>query len=269
MKWGVRRTPEQLGRHTIKKGTKMRRVTVDANESLSGHKYVTFLPVDRDLYRGSYANRIKENSGKSKSDKVYENTYKLKQDLKIPSRDEVKQVIKDLRDRDKGNKIAIENGKAYCNIFLNQKNGDSYYDELENYFMVKNKQMPDDYDKAHREAVKGTINKFVDRYKNQPIDSLFRDTVTSFGVSESNRSAVINELKKRGYNAMVDEAGVGGNTVWNPREGVEPLIVFDGDSSLKRTKSKEIDGKTSSRAFKRYRDWYVKANENRKEENPW
>lgn len=112
MKWGVRRTPEQLGRHTIKKGTKMRRVTVDDNESLSGNKYVTFLPVDRDLYRGSYSNKIKENSGKTRSDNVYENTYKLKEDLKIPSRDEVKQVIKELRDKDTKQKIAIENGKA-------------------------------------------------------------------------------------------------------------------------------------------------------------
>lgn len=154
-------------------------------------------------------------------------------------------------------------------MFLNPKNGDSYYDELENYFIIKDKQMPDNYDKAHREAVKGTIDKFVSRYKNQPIDSLFRDTVDSFGVSESNRTAVINELKKRGYNAMVDEAGVGGNTVWHPREGVEPLIIFDGDVSLKRTKTKKIGNKTMLRAHRRYVDWYEKANDNRKEENPW
>ena len=96
MKWGVRRTPEQLGRRTIVKGTTMYRSTVNANESTTGHKYVTYLPPDRDMYRGSYVSKLKSNAGKSEDAKVYENTYVLKNDLKIPSREDVKNVINEL-----------------------------------------------------------------------------------------------------------------------------------------------------------------------------
>ena len=59
MKWGVRRD-KYLKKHTIPKGTKIYRVTTDKNESIQGNKYVTYLPPDRDMYRGSYANGIRE-----------------------------------------------------------------------------------------------------------------------------------------------------------------------------------------------------------------
>lgn len=92
MKWGVRRTPEQLGHHIIPKGTKMYRVTVNDKESTNGSKYVTYLKVDRDHYRGSYADGIRSNSGKNFSDNLYEKTYKLKENLRVPSRVELEQV---------------------------------------------------------------------------------------------------------------------------------------------------------------------------------
>lgn len=86
MKWGVRRTPEQLGHHKISKGTTMYRTTANAGESMFGSKYVTYLPPDRDLYRGGYSNKIRENAGKGPNAKVYEKQYMLKEDLNIPSR---------------------------------------------------------------------------------------------------------------------------------------------------------------------------------------
>lgn len=270
MKWGVRRTPEQLGKHKIRKGTTMYRSTADSNESTSGHKYVTFLKVDRDLYRGAYANEIAKNSEKFDG-KVYENVYKLKEDLKIPSRNEVKEVIHELRNRDANYKMAVENGRAYCLMKFKNNGRDSYYENIEEYFVTSKEKMPDDYDKAREKAIKGTMYKFLNKYKDQPIDGLFRDTVSSFGLSEANRTAVINELKKRGYNAMVDEAGVGGNNMWHPREGVEPLIIFDGDSSLKKVSTSAIDDKTMNKAYKRHSNWYFKANDprNRNDRNPW
>lgn len=92
MKWGVRRTPEQLGHHVIPKGTKMYRATVNDKESINGSKYVTYLKVDRDHYRGTYADELRSNSGKSRSDNLYEKTYKLKENLHVPSRVELEQV---------------------------------------------------------------------------------------------------------------------------------------------------------------------------------
>ena len=50
---------------------------------------------------------------------------------------------------------------------------------------------------------------------------------------------MIDELKKRGYNAMTDEASVGGQNGWT-REGIDPLIIFDGSRSLNKEKTKKI-----------------------------
>lgn len=265
MKWGVRRTPEQLGRRTIPKGTKMYRSTVNANESLTGHKYVTYLPPDRDMYRGAWANNLRVNAGKSLNDALYEHEYELKTDLKVPSRQEVKEVIRDLQKKDKHNEIATENGKAFCKRFLNEGSWEGY-EMVSNMYAQKNKSLPDDDDvkgwnKAFEEAHKEVIKNTVDRYKDISVDDLFTETTRSFGTSEKNRTRVINELKKRGYNAMVDEAGVGSNE--NYREGVDPLIIFDGDSALSRTNTVEIDKKTQDKANKEHMKWYRTANKNR------
>ena len=109
MKWGVRRD-EYLKRHTIPRGTKMYRVTIDSNESTKGNKYVTYLPPDRDMYRGSYADGIRKQYGKDKNTPLYENTYTLKEDLKIPSREEYKKVLTKVLEKNDGKQAK----RSYC-----------------------------------------------------------------------------------------------------------------------------------------------------------
>lgn len=263
MKWGVRRTPEQLGRRTIPKGTKMYRATVNANESLTGNKYVTYLPPDRDMYRGSYATELKRISGKRKDDPLYENEYELKIDLKVPSRKEVKEVIQSLKEKDKQNELAIENGKAFCKSFIHENSWEAY-EMVGSLYGEKGKPYPKtgkEFKEALSEVHEGIVKGFVERYKNIPVDDLFIEITRSFGPSEKNRTRVINELKKRGYNAMVDEAGVGSNSM--VREGVDPLIIFDGESALTKTKTVEVDKKTQSKADKEHEKWYRTANRNK------
>lgn len=269
MKWGVRRTPEQLGRHTIPKGTKMYRTTVNADESMTGHKYVTYLPPDRDLYRGAYANKLKTNAGKSYDAKIYENTYELKTDLKIPGREEVKEVIQTLQANDKKNQLAIENAKSFCKNFLGYNTWEAVEMATSNY-EEKGKKLPEtesEWKKAIDDVHKDVVKNYVERSKNMTVDELFTDTTRSFGTSEANRARVINELKKRGYNAMVDEAGVGSNSTG--REGVEPLIVFDGDSSLIKTSTSEVSKRTQQKASAKHMKWYRTASSNRNDKNPW
>ena len=56
MKWGVRRTPEQLGRRTrtdefvLRKGTKLHRLSTVDNETHDGHAFATFKPSDTRRY---------------------------------------------------------------------------------------------------------------------------------------------------------------------------------------------------------------------------
>jgi hypothetical protein len=61
---------------------------------------------------------------------------------------------------------------------------------------------------------------------------------------------------------MVDEAGVGSNK--NGREGVEPLIIFDGSDALTEVKTRKVSKLEEYNATKRYIDWHGKANRRRK-----
>lgn len=262
MKWGVRRTPEQLGRRTIPKGTVMYRSTTNANESTNGNKYVTYLPPDRDMYRGSYANTLRRNTGKSENDNLYEKKYKLKDDLKIPSREEVKRVIKEIQSKDEKGELAKENAKAYIKNFYN----DNSIELMESAFSIlDNKGIFDpsdaDYSKAVKEAREEVEKNFLGRYGNISVDDLFTDTTRSFGTSTLNREKVIKELKKRGYNAMVDEAGVGSNKTG--REGVDPLIIFDGSEVMEEIGTSIVSKSEQRSASKRHESWYRKANQNR------
>lgn len=83
--------PEELRRkHTIPKGTTIYRTTVNPDEKNSGPTYVSYLDSDRNHYKGGW---IKQTSG---GKKTYENEYTLTEDLVVPSRDELYEVINDV-----------------------------------------------------------------------------------------------------------------------------------------------------------------------------
>ena len=72
------------------------------------------------------------------------------------------------------------------------------------------------------------------------------------------KNKVISELKKKGYNAMVDEAGVGTNKTG--REGVDPLIIFEGEKYLLKNKTKKVSSLTQKYATNKYMDWFTNTN---------
>lgn len=268
MKWGVRRTPEQLGRHTIKKGTTMYRATADPNEQdSSGPRYVTYLDPDRDLYRGAWTSQILKNAGKSINDPIYEKKYKLNSDLKVAGRKDIERAVSEIA---KDKQTAIENGKAYAKYFLQD---DTYemFDALDDLLVEKygsgllDDEPPEDFDRNYNkyaeEARKRYVNEYVKDFSSKSMDDIYMDTTRSFGVSEKNKKAVIDKLKKQGFHAMTDEAGVGSNETG--REGVDPLIVFDAKSKLTTVSVDPVSRKEEIKAKKRYYKWQTVANNNR------
>lgn len=113
MKWGIRRTPEQLGHHKIKKGTTMYRVTPKKNEKMSGKMYVTYLPPDRDFYRGSYLSGLRKQYGLSDDKEMYENTYNTTEELNIPSRKVLKEAYAEVMKDDKTRTKALTGYAKY------------------------------------------------------------------------------------------------------------------------------------------------------------
>lgn len=252
MKWGVRRTPEQLGHHTIKKGTKVYRVTSSNNANLNGATYVTYLPPDRDFYRGSYSNVLKAQQGGKDSDKLQENAYKLTEDLNIPSRKELGEAYKAAMNDPK---VLQEACLARAETFV-QRRYDQKYRHLDNYSSMRSK------------AVDVFMRSYMKEYGTYPPDEAFLFTARALtNGSPIIKDAIIKKLSDKGYNAMVDEAGVGG--VISPREGVEPLIIFDGNKSMKSIGSKEITRDSQYKADLRRHQWYTVATSEKNKNKPW
>lgn len=80
----------------------------------------------------------------------------------------------------------------------------------------------------------------------------------SLGKATSVKKEIINELQKQGYNAMADEASIGGRNGWR-REGYDPLIIFDS-SILARDDTKRVSKTAENKALNRYNRWNAKVN---------
>lgn len=198
MRWGVRRTPEQLGRaRTIRKGKTMYQM------EMSGGGY-------------GYTSRKLEGQGPK---------VKLKKDLKIPSEEEVQSIVKDIQSKDKGGKLAKENAKAYIKRFWNDDSM-NLWEASAGITDAKGILNPNkkELEAAHKQVRKDVEKQFLSRYENISVKDLTNDTVLSLRNSEANRQAVIGELRKRGYNAMVESKG--GN------EKSDFIMVFDEDDSV-------------------------------------
>lgn len=89
-------------------------------------------------------------------------------------------------------------------------------------------------------------------------ENRYMDTAWSVGANSEIKDQVIKQLKKQGFHAMVDEAAVGGKGRF-PKEGMDPLIIFDSENVLEKKKTKKISKRNRALAESRYRDWSNKA----------
>lgn len=220
----------------VPKGTVMYRTTVDPIETKKGQTYVTYLDEDRSLYKGGY---IRLNRG---AKEAYEQRMVLKEDLKIPSRKEVEEVIQQ---------------KVMTNQKLVSESVKAWIDELIPPGTIE------DYERFESVAErKKFVEDTIKSYPNWDLDVALKNHFQSFGMAKESRTAVINELKKRGYNAMTDEAGAGVNV----KEGIDPLIIFDSKSSLDYMGSSRISSTEEVESRKKYNQWVSKA---RKKQREW
>ena len=294
---------ETTDKHYIKKGTKMYRVSSIDKENNVGETYVTYNPVDRAFYRAYI-------KSKNPGSKVYETTFKAKQDLIVPSQKELAEVQKKvIWNNPKLKKQSMEgfaNFRSYGDYrkekidelknsydIINKKVKVSditgyRYDPNLNGILVKTKKLNNNKEQLLsmgsdnketwtnlQKALRyddGTRlkNQILKQVKNQEI-STFSVVSLSMGTSKELKQAMIKELKARGYNSMVDEAGIGALEVPGindkksgqvSREGVEPIIVFDRSESLKAIKTKEV--KNTSEDIDYYNRWRDKGNAYRK-----
>jgi hypothetical protein len=224
---------------TIPAGTIMYRTTASSDANANGTTYVTYLEADRNHYKGGW---IRQTAG---TKQAYEHEFQLKKDLKIPSRDEVKEVVTSAVNKDP--KMIAKTADTFLTMLI--KN-DPYLAMEMSMDKVTGKYSEDAFNKFKTE--------FIDAFgKMNPNQSFFLSTAT-LGLNTELKDQVVSELKRRGYNAMVDEASVGGNNGF-AKEGLDPLIVFDGADTLYRSKTTRISSLDEAKANSKYQRWVRKA----------
>lgn len=217
---------------SIPAGTKMYRTSINPNENQNGPAYVTYLDPERNLYKGGW---VRNTAG---ADKSYEYKYTLKKDLKIPSRETEVQVISDVINKDRNKTLSdIVMSRA-----LVMYSTSSIKDLIKNYY-------DNDVAKFEKEQVA--------RYNRMNPDMLAYYATQSFGLNTKLKDEVISRLSKMGYNAMSDEASIGGR-YGQIKEGYDPLILFDR-SFLQVDSVDEISKREEKKALDATLKWREKA----------
>lgn len=225
--------------HTIRKGTIMYRATGSPKDSMNGPKYVTYLSPDRNLYRGG---ELKNRRYSTNVSKVYEHKMELTKDLKLPSKDEQSDAIKEAVR--KNPKLFDQTATASLNLVIP--------DYVREQIISEDSKKWDNY-------LNDNLEKLRDKYiiTNQGDISDSALPMMRFGMNsvEPLRSEVIKNLSKKGYDGMVDYGGVG---AYAP-EGIEPLIVFEPKKSLNQMGSHEVTEKEEKKAMDSYMKWSANA----------
>lgn len=256
------RTEENLGEKTIPKGTKMYRSTPYQKDPNNGKSiYVTYNDVDRALYRQGYS--VKSYVGKKHNDPIYEHEYELKTDLKIPSLKKTREIEQRVIAEAKKHQ---EVGEAYVKSILIQE----HYSPHEISEMSKIAQMISKNGGPSKEMYQKVSKMYNDDWRaddfyNQALQiykgkeyidkSDYLSIEQSLGIAVNTKNAIIRELKKEGYNAMYDNAGIGvqsNGRFSKLQEGVEPLIIFDSKSTLNELKTTSVDTAEQQRSGEQY-----------------
>lgn len=227
---------EQYGSGTIPKGQTVHRTTANPNEPPDGMKYVSLLDSDRDTYKSGWIRKT------ANAETAYEDSYKTTEEIKYPSIAETKKVTESVMS---DAKLRVQAAKQYTDIMFRNSGYDLYYDDKELQSMAKD-----------------TVKGLLESMKNDSAVS-WRVGSRTFGVNDTIKTRVASELKKKGYNAMIDAAGIGGYAEGGTKqarnkEGALPLIVFDSGKSMSKTGSSEISRSEETKAGKRKEKWQQK-----------
>lgn len=261
MKWGVRRTPEELGHKppsskalktgmytraddediTFKKGTKLYRMSYDAADPDKGI-YVTRTKMDREFYKSMYGNSIMSIGNQGRQ--LRERTYTTNEDLNIPSFNKRKETMAQVAKDPKVRKAMTED-LAVNFVKTNAAVKVSSLKEAKD--LLKDSRLSPEAKQVLKTAIDGSGKhaKMLVKDINSKEPTLSARTMAkTIGASETVRNAYIDALKKQGYNAVVDDYGRKG-LFGTAGETSEALIIF-GKDSMSTKSSKAVDSYQSS-----------------------
>ena len=280
-RWGIRRFQNPDGSLTnagrmrygvsteqaiqsLRKGSTVWRSSVNANEDEKGHAYVSTTAVDRDHYRGGEgAKWLKNTSGDSNAN-IYESEYRFKRDPKVADRNAVLEVYEQLRKKDKSIDKAVVDDWAKKQTkeatYYNREALDAYKKNADTLIAKvgekKYKELVKENEQAIKEVYKQYVAKMEASMKSMSVGDIFDGAASrSFGSSPYVREKITKELKKRGYDAMIDQASIGTRTM---KEGVAPVIVFVRADLLEKVSTRQVTDREQEKYGKKYSKWKTK-----------
>lgn len=231
MKWGVRRSPEQLGYRNsarrklpgseegatvLKKGTKFQRIATGSNMDFTTGVYTSYKISDMDLYKGVLGRMRVSYMIKNEGDvKLKELSMTAKKDIRMPSMDTRISEFKKLYAKDpKGVKALI---------------GDH---EKSRY----NRNNSLEFDPNNKRKSKSMYEKFND--------------ALSLGTTSEHGKVIqkyYNNLSKMGYDAIPDENDIRLGTF----KAQAPIIMFDTNSTIGKVKVRDLSASEVFNAYNR------------------
>lgn len=225
MKWGVRRTKEQLGYKTytkqkgdvvLNKGTQFQRITTNANNSITKGVYTSYKSSDKDLYKGVLGRmRISKLAQDGQPVSLKEITMTSKEEIHLPSRQVRLEEFKKL----------YESNPEGVKALLKEHSSSGY-----------GKYSGDVGDKNF--SRKGKLDRTYQRFN----DAL------AMGTNAKNKDVIQDyylQLKKRGYNAIADENDIRLSTF----KANAPIIMFNSKQSIGKQLTREL---SASEVFSAY-----------------
>lgn len=235
----------------LPKGTNVFRVTTSkSDDSRDDYTTVSYLEADRNLYKGG--------SIRTRDNKPYahEHAFKLKDELKIASRREYLDSIKKVA-REKP-EITKEMYKQYYKEKISE-NSDEYKWIVDSSRKIDGSNLtPKEYFEEYLNRSAERASKVYDHPSNidPSYDYMFRSATEAMGGRKSSdfKNAVIEDLKSKGFNAMVDEKAVGGGYGGREVVGADPLVLFD-PSILESVGNRRITKEEEDESRRKYEEW--------------
>ncbi len=177
----------------IPKGTKVYRVTLKTEKGRDAPTYVTYTYTDRNLMAGQYLTQLMDFRGMRLKPREYEEnekkirqfeekSYKLTEDLKIPSRQTVAEVFKE--------SVPLEFAAMAYAITLCKRNKVKIEDDA--------KKAGEDFKKVFREYADIYMDEYYDSVPHKTDLELFYNKAWAVGVSDRVKNIVVNKLSDMG-----------------------------------------------------------------------
>lgn len=218
---------------TIPKGTKIYQVDRVGAKIFASNKVEILNPSDSVSYLEPDRNKQKIYDRRF-SGKSYEREMVLTGDIKIPSRQHVKDIMDEVI-----------------------KSNPSFLDDAVYAMVKKDRSTVDGLSLSSEDELQYLTKRYTESIKNQNLDDRFGSLVESFNSDNALKKSIIEKLQSEGYDGMVNEADVG---AWrNKAQGADSIILFDLNKSTKEVSKRELSKEEQESASADYYKWASKA----------